>query len=371
MDLIKGFFKGEYATDVALTPATDLREDLWLDFLALEELNDFLQAAAPSFKADWEQVRTLRDLIKLLPAPAEVPVRGPEALKQWFPPVLDRFKEKRQQEEAAVPLIGFYHAGGLVANMRLFAKELDAVMGGVSVNPMWVELPGRGVRAKEQLLFSCKESSREVAAVVASQVLGGDRSRKFVVFGHSVGTLHAFETTRELERLGFVPRALVVLNRQAPQIPMDRPEDDFGSQLSDEQFIAKMSGEYNQKTLAELWKTHPEMVRGGVVGCFFHLLLLTLTSGHSRESGRHGHADELSAGARLCQAQGGDFVRCERARPAVQQRGGGGGVARDDERPLCLSRGAGRPLCLFRRPKEHHALDRTGTAGEHSPHGCS
>jgi surfactin synthase thioesterase subunit len=274
MDLIKGFFKGEYATDTQLTAATDLREDLWLDFLALEELGEYLRATVPTFKADWDSVRTLGDLAKLLPAshaapvaavavaPVAVPQRGPEALKLWFPVVIDRFKEKRQQDPAAVPLIGFYHAGGAVANLRPFAKELDAVMGSVAVNPMFVELPGRGVRGKDALLLSCRESSREIAAVVASQVLGGDRRRKFAVFGHSVGTLHAFEVTRELERLGFVPRALVVLNRQAPQIAMDRPEDNFGPPLTDEQFIAKMSSEYNQKALSDLWKTHPEIVKG-------------------------------------------------------------------------------------------------------------
>ncbi len=277
--MLTGFFKGEYATETPLTASTDLRDDLWLDYLALEELNDHLTTAVPSFKADWERVRTLGDVAKLLPAskpaPAKpavaaavkgeegaTPVRGPEALKLWFPTVIDRFKEKRQMDDSAVPMIGFYHAGGLVANMRPFAKELDAVMGGVAVNPMWVELPGRGVRGKEPLVWGCKETSREIAAVVASQVLRGDRSRKFVVLGHSVGTLHAYEVARELERLGFVPRALVVMNRQAPQIAMDKPEDNFTNGLDDEQFIAKMSAEYGQKTLLDLWKTHPQVVKG-------------------------------------------------------------------------------------------------------------
>lgn len=129
---------------------------------------------------------------------------------------------------------------------------------------MWVELPGRGVRGKEALRYSCKDTSTEIAEVVASQVLQGDRQRRFAVFGHSAGTLHAFEVTRELERLGFVPRALVVLNRQAPQLPMDRPEDNFTVGLSDEQFVQKMSAEYGQKTLLELWKTNPEIVRANL-----------------------------------------------------------------------------------------------------------
>jgi surfactin synthase thioesterase subunit len=159
--------------------------------------------------------------------------------------------------------------------MRLFAKELDAVTGSVAVNPMWVELPGRGVRGKDALCASCKDTSAEIAAVVASQVLGGDVKRKFVVFGHSVGTLHAFEVSRELEKLGFVPSALVVLNRQAPQIPMDKVEDNFTDGLSDEQFVSKMSSEYGQKSLLELWKTHPQIVRAGIPATKADMKVLT------------------------------------------------------------------------------------------------
>ncbi len=72
--------------------------------------------------------------------------------------MIDRFKEKLQLDPAAVPLIGFYHAGGMVANMRPFAKELDAVSGGLAINPLFAELPGRGVRgAIAIVMFSPEE----------------------------------------------------------------------------------------------------------------------------------------------------------------------------------------------------------------------
>jgi surfactin synthase thioesterase subunit len=273
MEILKGFFKGEYATDAELTSETNLREDLWLDYLGLEELNSYLHEKVPSLKPiNMDHISTLGDLLKLLPAVAvaaeaklALPVRSTEALKLWFPVVIDRFKEKRQTEGGkAVPMISFYHAGGMVANMRMFSKELDAVTGPVAVDPMWVELPGRGVRGKDTLCTSCKDTSAEIAAVVASQVLQGDTKKSFLVFGHSVGTLHAFEVTRELQKLGFVPKALIVLNRQAPQIPMDRPEDNFTEGLTDDQFISKMSAEYGQKTLLDMWKSNPEIVRAGI-----------------------------------------------------------------------------------------------------------
>lgn len=133
MDTIKGFFVGEYKTEVPLVPEASLRDDLWLDYLGLEELKDYLLSACPSVKEiDMEKVFTLGDLAKLLPAPKVVavaaappalPASSPEALKRWFPAVIDRFKEKRQIDaDKAIPMICFYHAGGMVASMRAFAK---------------------------------------------------------------------------------------------------------------------------------------------------------------------------------------------------------------------------------------------------------
>ena len=301
MELLKGFFVGEYSTDETLTPATrsvrpwcacffvgfltllsSLRDDLWLDYLGLEDLDEYLKSKVPGFSAEWDDISTVGDVLALLPGEAaseEPPVPVPEVtaeqMKLWFPPVIDRFKAERQKSAAAIPLICFYHAGGMVANMRLWSKQLDEVMGPLAVNPMWVELPGRGTRGKEPLLTTCYETAVEVAGVVAGGVLGGDRSRPFAVLGYSVGTLHAYETTRALERMGFVPRALVVLNRNAPQIAMDAPEDNFHDGLDEEAFVRKMSSEYGQKTLLDMWQSHREVVRAALPASRADMQLLT------------------------------------------------------------------------------------------------
>lgn len=268
LEVLQRFFVDEYASDKPLARSTRLRDDLSLDFLGLEDFHAHLVRAVPTFKvADWDAVVTLGDVVALLEAAGvpralpSVPVRSAEDAKRWFPVVIDRWKEKRQLEVSAVPMIAFYHAGGMVSNMRLFSKSLDEVTGPrLAVNPLWVELPGHGVRNKEALLTSARAASKEIAAVVASVVLQGDRRKPFAVFGHSVGTLHAYELALELEALGFTPRALVVLNRQAPSLPMDRPEDNFTRGLTDDQYVAKMASEYNQKTLLDLWKTSREMI---------------------------------------------------------------------------------------------------------------
>ena len=44
----------------------------------------------------------------------------------------------------------------------------------------------------------------------------------FAFFGHSLGTIIAFEAARELRRRGFRPRQLVVAARIAPQVPLTR-----------------------------------------------------------------------------------------------------------------------------------------------------
>lgn len=152
----------------------------------------------------------------------------------------------------------------MVANMRAWAKEIDAVSGPHAFNPLWCELPGHGTRNKEPLSPCVADHISDIARVVAAGVLANDRTRPFFIFGFSVGTLHAFELARELERLGFSPRGLVVLNRNAPQIPMDGPDDNFTKGVSDDSFVEKMSSEYGQKTLLDMWKSHPDVVKAAL-----------------------------------------------------------------------------------------------------------
>eukprot|EP01126_Amoeba_proteus_P063750 TRINITY_DN881_c0_g1_i1.p1 TRINITY_DN881_c0_g1~~TRINITY_DN881_c0_g1_i1.p1 ORF type:complete len:321 (-),score=64.56 TRINITY_DN881_c0_g1_i1:93-1055(-) len=214
---------------------------------------------------DWNTVETVGQLDKMFDSRIipSLPTSTQEQVKLWLPPTIDRAKEPRQLSPSAIPMISFYNAGSMVGSMRLFAKELNKHTGSLAINPIFVELPGHGTRARETPLTHSRTSSAQIAALVAAGPLAGDRKKKFIVYGHSVGTLHAFEITRELEKLGFFPRALLVLNHRAPQLAMNQAEDNF-LELSDEQLVYKFVNEYGQKGLLDLWRQSPEVVSRGL-----------------------------------------------------------------------------------------------------------
>lgn len=271
LDIIKTFFVNEYSVEFEIVSESKLRDDLWMDPLGLEELSTHIEKYFNGVKItpiQWDSIITIGDVENVIIQQQQdkkkkitfgpIPSVNDDIVKLILTPVIDRQKSARQLEANAMPMISFYHAGGAVAQMRPIAKQIDDASGTLAVNPIWLELPGRGVRGKEPLKESAYDTALEFAATVATHVLRGDRSKPFLVFGHSCGTLHAFEVTRELQKMGFVPRALIVINRQAPQIPMDKPEDVFPS--DPEPFVDKMAKEYGQKTLQEMWKTSREVV---------------------------------------------------------------------------------------------------------------
>ncbi len=109
---IKSFFVNEYSTDKVIESATNLRDDLWLDDLALEDLGAHLASQFSGLTirtSQWDELRTVGDVEKLLDsAPAakarseapiaEVPAVADEVIKAWFPKVIDRAKAPRQLE---------------------------------------------------------------------------------------------------------------------------------------------------------------------------------------------------------------------------------------------------------------------------------
>lgn len=263
--IVKAFFVDEYAVDVDITGHSKLREDLWLDELGMQDLAAHIGKRCPAVRitpTQWDTLRTVADVQLIMDAVTvahtAVPPVNADTAKLILTPVVDKQKTARQLAPTALPMLCFYHAGGAVAQMRAQAKQIDDASGAFAVNPIWCELPGRGVRSKDVLTESVHDTTVEFAATIATHVLGNDRAKPFLVFGHSCGTLHAFEVTRELQKMGFIASALIVINRQAPQIPMDKPEDVFPS--DPEGFVAKMGKEYGQKTLLDMWKTSREVV---------------------------------------------------------------------------------------------------------------
>jgi medium-chain acyl-[acyl-carrier-protein] hydrolase len=127
-------------------------------------------------------------------------------------------------------IICFSHAGGSSATFR----EWEAQLAGRSLELMSAEMPGKGRRFKETPLCNV-HSMAEEAAVSLERVL----RLPFVLFGHSLGGLVAFETARILESRGLIPLYLIVAAARAPHLPRidkrtyDLPDAEFVEELKD------------------------------------------------------------------------------------------------------------------------------------------
>lgn len=127
---------------------------------------------------------------------------------------------------ARARLFCFAHAGGSGEVFRrwwrLVPDELD-VLG--------VEYPGRGVRAAEAPLAG-------IGRIVddAERLVSGHLDRPYALFGHSMGSLVAFELCHRLLESGKPPPAvLIVSGRASPRAPRN---SEPASQLPDEELTA-------------------------------------------------------------------------------------------------------------------------------------
>ncbi|MER7186884.1 alpha/beta fold hydrolase [Streptomyces hyaluromycini] len=106
------------------------------------------------------------------------------------------------------------HAGAGASVYRSWAEGLERR--GVAGCP--VQPPGRERRLPEAPFTDVGPLARELAREIVTTVAG-----PFALLGHSTGALSAFETARELRRIGGPqPLHLFVSGRGAPQIPLAR-----------------------------------------------------------------------------------------------------------------------------------------------------
>jgi surfactin synthase thioesterase subunit len=105
-------------------------------------------------------------------------------------------------------LVLFPHAGaGAAAYLRL-AQSLTEVS-----RPLIVRLPGRENRLSETPLTEVRQVVRALAPVLQPRL-----SRDFLLYGHSMGALIAFEMARLLSlAYGMPPARLIVSGMEAPQ----------------------------------------------------------------------------------------------------------------------------------------------------------
>ncbi|NEA46423.1 thioesterase [Streptomyces sp. SID10815] len=113
-----------------------------------------------------------------------------------------------------VELLCLPHAGAGASAYRAWATGLEH--SGVAACP--VQPPGRERRRDEPPFTDVRPLARALADEIAEVITG-----PFALFGHSTGALCAFETARQLRRIGGPrPVHLFVSGRPAPHLPLDR-----------------------------------------------------------------------------------------------------------------------------------------------------
>jgi surfactin synthase thioesterase subunit len=116
--------------------------------------------------------------------------------------------------QASLRLFCFPYAGGAAAAYYTWVNYLPA-----DIEVCAVELPGRGTRLQERPLTSI-ESQVEL-------IFGGIHrhlDKPFAFWGHSMGSIIAFELARRLSREnGLLPAYLFASGRQAPHLPDKYP----------------------------------------------------------------------------------------------------------------------------------------------------
>jgi surfactin synthase thioesterase subunit len=129
-------------------------------------------------------------------------------------------------------LFCFSYAGGGAAVFRPWADALPA-----EVEVCAVQLPGRESRFRDAPITSMQGL---VDALLPA--LLPDLDRPFALFGHSMGSLVAFEVARALQRRG-APRAahLLVSGRRAPHLP---EAETAIHALDDDDFVAEIDRRY-------------------------------------------------------------------------------------------------------------------------------
>ncbi len=110
-------------------------------------------------------------------------------------------------------LLCFHHAGGSALIFRPWTKY------DLSFDIVPVEISGRGTRSGEKIAGSVNEAAEDSASAIA-EVFG---DRNIYIYGHSLGSVIAFETANRLSDMGIEVQRLFAAGRAAPDHPEPSP----------------------------------------------------------------------------------------------------------------------------------------------------
>lgn len=137
-----------------------------------------------------------------------------------------------RRPDAKLLLVCFAHAGGAASTYRTWPSGLSD-----DVEVIGLHLPGRAHRVREKPIRTMEGL---VDAVVTA--LRPHLDRPFVLFGHSMGAVLAFESAHELrERHAAAPLHLIVSGRRPPGMPADEPPL---HRLDDDAFVREIDARY-------------------------------------------------------------------------------------------------------------------------------
>jgi medium-chain acyl-[acyl-carrier-protein] hydrolase len=143
------------------------------------------------------------------------------------------FARSEPKPHTAMRLICLPYAGSGAAIYRPWLASLPP-----EIELSMIQLPGRETRLREPPLTRIEPLIEMLAPAIESQL-----DRPYVLFGHSMGALIAFELARALRRRGAqAPCALMISGRRAPQLP--DPNTPL-HELPEAAFIAAMIQRYN------------------------------------------------------------------------------------------------------------------------------
>lgn len=134
---------------------------------------------------------------------------------------------------AHLRLFCFPYAGGAASIYRTWYQHLPP-----TIEVCAVQLPGRENRIKEAPFT---DAETLVQALIPQLLPYLDRP--FALFGHSMGTILAYELARQLVDRQLVPTQLFVSGRRAPYLPPR--ERNLHTLSSDDHFLAALQERYN------------------------------------------------------------------------------------------------------------------------------
>ncbi|HNZ98843.1 alpha/beta fold hydrolase [Ruminococcus sp.] len=145
--------------------------------------------------------------------------------ENWFP-----FNKAGEAGRDTVLVFCFHHAGGTASGYRKWQELNDDALEFVPV-----ELPGKGCRMDEGYIADM-QALTEMAAEAVERFAEG---RRFVFYGHSMGSAVAFRTAYELEKYhSCKPEVLIVSGRHSPCIHMT---DRYTTDMDDEALINELT----------------------------------------------------------------------------------------------------------------------------------